>query len=231
MGSPKGCKTRSQWTDKQIRCADNFCNPSSDTYGNRLKSYVKAGYKDSRAACVAVSRLFNNPKFLTLIEQYEPKSPQSIVKKAEITKEYSLSALQLTFDRAVAAKDITNQVACVRLMMQYNGLLAERIVVDLNDSRKLEQQYRDAARRIAAVVLECGGLPLAVGAGQGAADGCLPAIVPLLEGCFEPIVDNNANIDESNSYDTADTEYADHTQDTDTIENTHEQSLLSDEGA
>ncbi len=108
-----------------------------------------------QAAC----RLFAHSNMCQAITQYQRKNIEIAAKQAvneDITKAYTLTKLQETYKAAETDKDTTNRVACIRLMMQYHGLLNDKLVIDLQDSRQLEDGHREAARRIAAHLLSDG---------------------------------------------------------------------------
>jgi hypothetical protein len=97
--------------------------------------------------------LLTNAKIKTEIQSLLNKQVIQLTKNQEVNAEYALDCLLKTYNNAVEQADITNQVACVRLMMQKCGLLSERVVVDITDSRQLEQSLVLQAKRIASVIL------------------------------------------------------------------------------
>ena len=147
-------------TPKQKRCAYNFCDKNNkETYGNKLKSYVQAGYKDSPAAKQAACTLFNSPYFLHYLNKFEPEQGEIVAKKREIQKDYALTTHQELYERAFDDHDNTSCVALLRMYWQAAGLLSERLVIDVQDSRKFDADYTKEAKRIASIVLETQGLP------------------------------------------------------------------------
>lgn len=150
---PRKGQTKDKLPDKTVLFIDYYCNPQSKTYGQAVQSYLAAGYKDGIGSAQAVSRLLNKDKIRLIIDNYKAKTAIISQKRQEINADYALSCLQNTYDNAIQAKDITNQVACIRLMMQKCGLLSERVVVDITDSRQLEQSLVLQAKRIASVIL------------------------------------------------------------------------------
>lgn len=165
-------------TPQQLLAVENFVNPKSETFGNRTQSYIAANYKSrGKIAQQAASRFFQRDYVIRAIQDFQGKNIEIAEKQAvneAITKAYTLEQLQNTYNAAVTNKDTTNRVACIRLMMQYHGLLSDKLVIDLRDSRQLEEGHREAARRIAAHLLQDG----------------------ILEGEFEPIPllsDNNSS--------------------------------------
>ena len=147
-------------TPKQKRCAYNFCDKNNkETYGNKLKSYVQAGYKDSPAAKQAACTLFNSPYFLHYLNKFEPEQGEIVAKKREIQKDYALTTHQELYDRCFDDHDNTSCVALLRMYWQGAGLLSERLVVDIHDSRRLDTEFQKEAKRIASIVLETQGLP------------------------------------------------------------------------
>lgn len=147
-------------TPQQLLAVDNFVNPNSNTFGNKTQSYMAAKYKSKgRIAQNAACRFFQRDYIIKAIRDFSDKNIEIAEKQAvneAITKAYTLEQLQKTYRAAVTDKDTTNRVACIRLMMQYHGLLNDKLVIDLQDSRQLEEGHREAARRIAAHLLSDG---------------------------------------------------------------------------
>ncbi len=149
---PKGQKL----SPRQLLFIRLYASPSSETYGNATKSYVAAGYKDGPNKTSCVSKLLNTASISKALSSYVPEKTDYQLKKVEITKDYALSKLQETYEIAREKGDITNQVACVRLMMQHNNLLNDRIVVDIADSRRLDEHKHRQAKQIASIILNGG---------------------------------------------------------------------------
>jgi len=151
---------KSELTPKQTLAVELYVNPKSESFGNRTQSYIAAGYScRGRTAQQAACRLYANSKMCKAIKEYQDKNIEISSKQAvneAITKTYTLDQLQKTYDAAKKNGDTTNRVACIRLMMQYHGLLSDKLVIDLQDSRQLEEGHREAARRIAAQFLSDG---------------------------------------------------------------------------
>lgn len=148
MALPKGQNPK-ELTIKQRRFIDNFCNPQSETYGQTVKSYIKAGYKDSPSANISASILLNNPKIEKELAKYEPKTAEIVVKKQEITKDYARNKTQETFERAVKSGDIPSQVACCRLFLQLTGQLENKLVVDVRHAIQMDERQRELCKHIA----------------------------------------------------------------------------------
>jgi len=111
-----------------------------------------AGYKDSKSVRVNASRLLHSDKFTQLLIQSQDIDSKQAQKRREITGEYADIATVQTYERAVTAGDITNQVACCRILQQRCGQLSDRLVVDVEDSRRLDDSHRLQAKRIAALI-------------------------------------------------------------------------------
>ena len=147
-------------TPKQVLAVELYVNPKSDTFGNKTQSYIAAGYScRGKTAMQAACRLFKHSNICKAITEYQTNNIEIAKNQAvneAITKAYTLTKLQETYNAAVTNKDTTNRVACIRLMMQYHGLLNDKLVISLEDSRQLEEGHREAARRIAAHLLSDG---------------------------------------------------------------------------
>ena len=155
MAFPKGQK-QGEITPKQLRFIKNYTEKSSPTFGNASKSYIAAGYKNGVGVQQSSSKLLSNPVISSAIAKHIAPTVEISVKRQEINKEYALSKLQETYEAAEKKGDITNQVACVRLMMQHNGMLIERVAVDIEDSRRIETSNQAQAKRIAAFMVSRG---------------------------------------------------------------------------
>jgi len=102
-----------------------------------------------QAAC----RFFKRSNVKQAIELYQP---EKLAKRVEINREYAFNKWQELYDRAFADHDNTNCVALMRMVWQQQGLLDNKLVINLEDSRQLEEGHREAARRIGARLLSEG---------------------------------------------------------------------------
>lgn len=144
-------KSKRQINPQQALAVDNFCNPKSPTFGNQTQSYIGANYKcRGKTAMQAACRFFKRSNIKQAIEQYQPKT---LAKRAEINREYAFNKWQELYDRCYKERDNTNCVALMRMVWQQQGLLDNKLVINLEDSRQLEEGHREAARRIAARLL------------------------------------------------------------------------------
>jgi hypothetical protein len=130
-----------------------YANPKSKTYSNATKSYVAAGYKPGKSNAQCACQLLNSPKIQKQIAKYAADTPETTLVKQEISKDYALSCLQTTYEKAIIKKDVPAQVACVRLMMQYNGLLIDRMVVHQEDAIDLDENYQRQYKQIASIII------------------------------------------------------------------------------
>jgi phage terminase small subunit len=155
MAHEKGLKN-SELSQKEKDFVSYYCDPASKTYHQKIPSFTRAGYADTRSARYNVSRLITSDKIERAIAEYTAKNTEISSKRQEINREYSLACLQETWESSKNADDRTNMVACARLMCQINGLLVERMVVDVEDSRRLDESHRAQAKRIAAFMVNHG---------------------------------------------------------------------------
>jgi len=168
----KGLKN-SELSQKERDFVSYYCDPASKTYHQKIPSFTRAGYADTKSARYNVSRLITSDKIELAIVEYSAKTTEIRSKRQEINKEYALACVQETWESSKKADDRTNMVACARLMCQINGLLVDRLVVDVEDSRRLDESHRAQAKRIAAIILS-GKLPT-------------PDVQTLIPASFEPI--------------------------------------------
>jgi len=161
QGRQKGL-LKGQTTLNQKTFAIYYAQPGTDQFGNAFLSYKKAyNTPDSkdRSTMSSACTLLKNPKVIKLIETYVPKNIEKQAKIVEIKKEYALTKHQELYDRAFDDHDNTACVALLRMYWQGAGLLSERLVIDVQDSRKFDNEYKKEALRIASIVLETKGLP------------------------------------------------------------------------
>ena len=161
-------KYHRELTPRETKAIDYFANPKSPTFGNKTKSYLAAGYSNTSSVMQSACRMFNKDKIKQAIELYQP---ETLAKRAEINREYAFNKWQELYDRCYADHDNTNCVALIRMVWQQQGLLDNKLVINLEDSRQLEEGHREAARRIGAHLLSAG----------------------ILDAEFEPITNNDGD--------------------------------------
>ena len=93
--------------------------------------------------------MLNNPKIEKELAKYEPKTAEIVVKKQEITKDYARTQLIETYERAIKAGDLTNQVGCVRMLMQTTGQLENKLVFDVRHAIQMDERQRELCKHIA----------------------------------------------------------------------------------
>ena len=160
-GRQKGL-LKGQTTLNQKTFAIYYAQPGTDQFGNAFLSYKKAyNTPDSKDRSIMSSActFLKNPKVIKLIETYVPKNIEKQAKITEIKKEDALTKHQELYNRAFTDHDNTSCVALLRMYWQAAGLLSERLVIDVHDSRRLDTEFQKEAKRIASIVLETQGLP------------------------------------------------------------------------
>ena len=126
----------------------SLCDTQSDTIGNILSSYLKAGYATTNAVSTDrqhAVKLYKSAKVQRAIAQYQAEKWE----KVDISREITLSRLVDVYDRAVITKDLPAQVSCVKLMMQYNNLLSVNVNVNVEYQEELDQRLQVECREIA----------------------------------------------------------------------------------
>ena len=147
-------KTQPLYKQRFEKFYNLYSTPGTDCFNNGTKSYIAAGYKDGKSAKFCASNLLNSKKFA---ERCGNK-PAIERKKLEIRGEYADQELIDALEECRDNGDMTNRVALIRLYQQRCGQLSDRLVLDLEDSRALDANYKDQARRIASIILS-GELP------------------------------------------------------------------------
>ena len=158
MAPTKGIKQK-DLSPKQSLFCQLYANKDSKTFGNAVKSYIASGYKDSNSAHACSSTLLTNEKIRKEVKRLKSATTDNLIKYSEIKKEYALTKHQELYERAFDDHDNTSCVALLRMYWQAAGLLSERLVIDVQDSRKFDADYTKEAKRIASIVLETQGLP------------------------------------------------------------------------
>ena len=159
---PKLPEKYTKLTEKQKLFREYYCTPGTDLFGNGFQSYKKAfnAIKSSDNTIMSnACNLLKNPKMKQAIEDFRPKTITKDIKNKEIQREYALTKHQELYLRCFKDHDNTNCVALLRMYWQGAGLLSERLVIDVKDSRKLQDNHQKEAKRIAAIVLETTGIP------------------------------------------------------------------------
>lgn len=147
--SVKGQK-QSELTPRQRKFIENFINPDSDTFGNSTESYLKSGYnvtlKDPRAArrtaAVSASRLLTNDKVITEITKRRDelaKKAEKIATIKQITGQYADEQLIWAIEECKKPPvDMTNLVACIRILQQRTGQLSDKMTVEIAAAPQLQ---------------------------------------------------------------------------------------------
>jgi len=113
-------------------------------------SYLAAGYKARPSSALAAGvRLLHSDKFRSLLNNFNTKN----AKLLEITGSYADIQTRETYQRAVAAGDLTNQVACCRIFQQRTGQLSDKLVLSVEDARELDSNKAAQAARIARIIM------------------------------------------------------------------------------
>ena len=163
---------------REANTINAFANPESDTFGNQARSYEKFYKCRGVTAQQAASRLFARSRVCQEIDRIRNSvleiQAQTALKR-EITGQYADNATVETFERAVKSGDITNQVACCRILQQRCGQLSDRLVLDMPDSRRLDAAHQAQNKRIAEFMIMHGLL-------TAPAQSLLPASLPAVDG-------------------------------------------------
>jgi len=143
-------KTNYKKTQKVLKCHELFTTPGQPCYNNIVKSYIAAGYKNSKNAKFNASRLLHSDKFRQLLKESEKRG----FYRAEIKGEYADNELVEAIADCKRTGDMTNRVALIRIYQQRCGQLSDKVVIDLDDSLKLERGYQRQAKQIASLIIQ-----------------------------------------------------------------------------
>ncbi|MBE3142906.1 MAG: terminase small subunit [Planctomycetes bacterium] len=159
MARQKGLRI-DEITPKQKAFVLNYCSKTSTTFGNAYKSYTAAGYSNKPSAMTSACQLLSNPKIALEIAKYKPETTEITLKKQEITGQYAdqqvILGIEGCKDSGGKIVDMTNFVALCRLLQQRCGQLSDRMVIDVNDSRRLDLEHDAQNKRIAAFMVSHG---------------------------------------------------------------------------
>jgi phage terminase small subunit len=136
-------------TPKQQAFVNNYADPNSDTRGNATRSYIKAGYKDSRASMVSACQLLSNPKIKQAIDGYRAGIEHKSEVKAEYIREQWLALLD-DCKQDGHYIDRKNANAVLRTMAQSCGMLIEKVqteAITQPDMSEAERELYDQAAR------------------------------------------------------------------------------------
>ena len=92
-------------TQKQQEFIENYANPNSDTFGNGLKSYLKAGYKETPSAQQSSCRLLTSDKVKQALIEYKAKRDRN----REVIEQYTIEQYRSELDKALALATKLNQ--------------------------------------------------------------------------------------------------------------------------
>jgi hypothetical protein len=141
-----------QFTEKQRVAIENYSNPKSPTFGNKLRSYLAAGYKNGSNAAQAACRLYNSEKVKAEIERRR----ENRAKRCEITEDYVRQQWQNLLedckDETGKYIDRTNANTVLISMAKSLSMLTDR-VIDRTEIIHLEEHERQEAKKIASILI------------------------------------------------------------------------------
>jgi len=116
-------------TEKQKLACKYYMDKTSDTYGNKTKSYLKAGYKETHNSNSAACMMFSKPKVIEHLGELREQEQVIEGKKSIrdiLNADYTLEKAKSHLERCIANGDNTNTTAMLKLLAQVNGLLIDR---------------------------------------------------------------------------------------------------------
>ena len=126
---------------KHLAFIDYYCNPSSDTYANATKAYLKAGYQDNKGTDASACKLLAKPDIQKAIKEANDKYKAKRDEKAEFTEAFvrqqMLNILESCKDDEGKVVDRTNANAIVRTMGQHKAMLTDKIQSETVDTPEL----------------------------------------------------------------------------------------------
>ena len=142
-------------TPKQELFIEGYCNRQSSTFGNGVKSYIAAGYKDGVGAMQAVSRLLSTGKIKAAIDKYNTDTELKIEIKQDYIRQQWLKLLD---DCRTDGKytDRTCAQSLLRTMAQSEAMLTDNIHTNTDQQLELDDAQKQAAKRIASISLKTG---------------------------------------------------------------------------
>ena len=148
-------------TPRHHKAIDLYCNPDSESFGNMLRSYLGAGFKDNKGANRCACRFFADAQISTEVRSKQREYEQKIEQKCSFDDNFIRSQwLQLLDDcKDDTGKiiDRTNANSCLRTMAQHRSMLTDNLNTTTTEQQEeLTESQQAMARRIAKLSLAAG---------------------------------------------------------------------------
>ena len=124
-------------TPKHHKAIELYCNPESESFGNMLKSYLGAGYKENKGSNRAACRMFSDVQISTLVREKTREYEDIIKIKCDFDESFIRSEWIKLLDDCKANNDRTNLNSCLRTMSQHKAMLTDKYQDDTSDAEKL----------------------------------------------------------------------------------------------
>ena len=148
-------------TPRHHKAIELYCNPDSDSFGNMLRSYLGAGFKDNKGANHAACRLFADVQISIEVRNKQKEYKEITEQKCSFDDNFIRSQwLQLLDDcKDDTGKiiDRTNANSCLRTMAQHRSMLTDNLnTTTIEQMEELTESQKAMARRIAKLSLAAG---------------------------------------------------------------------------
>ena len=105
---------KQELTERQRAFCKNYAHKESDTFGNATQSYIKAGYKNTRASRQAACTMLTKRNIKKEISRIK----QEIEEKEEFRIEWLDQKLREFHERCIDKHDLTNEKGALQLIGQ-----------------------------------------------------------------------------------------------------------------
>lgn len=134
-------------TVKQQAFVDYYTDPQSETYGNAVRSYLKAGYRENSGVRQSACRELAKAHIKKAIEAKLAERPV----KTEVTRDYVVSKLQEQLEKADSAADRTNALRALQLLGQSIAMFTDKVQTETVNAPELAEDEAEAIREAAKV--------------------------------------------------------------------------------
>lgn len=136
--------------EKQYHFFKNLVNPQSETCGDIVKSYVKAGYKENDTCKYYAYKIYNSTKFQAVLSAYREKELKMQVNREFTMLERTTQDLNFVIEQSRKGGDLSTMRQAVMDRAKLHGLMIERHqVIDPVTEGMIDKQTRIEAARIA----------------------------------------------------------------------------------
>ena len=138
---------RAKFNDKTFLFFKNLTDDNSETQGDIVKSYHKAGYTENKTSKYRAYAIYRSKKFQNVLTEYRIAR----MKKAENRKETAIERVLRRNEEIFSAaetrtpQDLSTMKACNEFDAKINGLLADRHIIETDNPLQLSADVQAQA--------------------------------------------------------------------------------------